>query len=138
MKRSPVSLHLSVGSVLIGETITAAVTFATVATGLVPLWAGLAIGATVGLLLCVVRFGDAVVWQWMRRLWRHVGHRAPRQLVVGGVIPGEQTVALPDGTERTVASSAALACSRWSWPARWSGCAGRPPRSSGRRRGRSR
>lgn len=109
MKRSPVSLHLSVGSVLVGETITAAVTFATVATGLVPLWAGLAIGATVGLLLCVVRFGDAVVWQWMRRLWRHVRRRAPRQLVVGGVIPGEQTVALPDGTERTVASSALAA-----------------------------
>lgn len=106
MKRSPVSLHVSLGSVLAAEIVTAAVMFATVATNLVPLWAGLAIGVALGLLLCVVRFGDAVPWQWLQRAWRLARARAPRQLVVGGVTPGEETVVLPDGSERTVASRA--------------------------------
>lgn len=106
MKRPPVSMHVSMASLLVAEVITVAVTFATVATGLVSLWVGLAIGAVVALLLCLVRLGDAVLWQWVRRLWRHAWARVPRQLTVGGVTPGEDTVTLPDGSERTVASRA--------------------------------
>lgn len=106
MRRRPVSVHVSMTSVLVSEVITAAVAFAAVATGLVSLWVGLAIGTFVALVVCLVRFGDAVVWQWVRRLWRHARARTPRQLTVGGVTPGEDSVTLPDGSERTVASRA--------------------------------
>lgn len=105
MKRPAVSLNVTTSSLVAAELVTAAVMFATVATGLLSFWVGLGVAAVVGLMLCVVRFADAVPWQWGRRRWRHLRWGAPRRLTVGGVVPGEDTVQLPDGTERTVASS---------------------------------
>ncbi len=112
MKRPAVSLHVTAGSLVAAEIVTAAIVFATVATGLVSFWVGLGIGVLVGLGLCVVRFADAVAWQWARRGWRYLRWGAPRRLTVGGVAPGEDTVLLPDGSERTVASVSLAAAVR--------------------------